>query len=192
MRRRIQVQSDHIGGLLRKLRIGADTPRPATGELNALLSENPPDDVIRHAQNLGQRSSVPSRQALRRRLFQLRQDPAFQIRSVGRRLSGTRLIPKTLDPLFGKPLSPYTDGVGPDRKLLGHFIVSHSVKTQQHDFRPFHKPGLFAPASGQLNQGAFLFGGASQSLCNSGHSDASLVGHYIPRNILHNIAKKCN
>jgi len=192
MSRRIQIQSDNIGGLPRKLRIGADTPRPATGQLDAFLSENPPDDIIRHVQDLGQRSSVPSRQALRRRLFQLREDPAFKLRSVGCRFSGTCLIPETLDPFFGKPLSPYTDGVGPNRQFMSHFIVSHSVEAQENDLRPFHKPGLFASTSGQLDQGAFFFGRTGQSLSNSGHSDASLVGQYIPRNIVYNIAKKCN
>ena len=167
---RVQIQTDNVGRLLRKLRIGAHAPGTSPGELNAFLAQDSPNDVVGDPKSLGQRPSVPSGHPFGRRLLQLGQDSIAKIRPIHRRLSRAFQVPKSLDALFGKALPPHPYGIGADLQFSGHLVVPLSFKAQENDFCALNKPGFFASASGQLKQRRSFLGGTGQGWCNSSHS----------------------
>ena len=77
--------------------------------MNPFLTENPPDDVVRHSHCLCRASPVPSGETLGKRLFKRCQDSGPELRSIGGRFPGTFQSPESLGPLFGESLSPQPD-----------------------------------------------------------------------------------
>ena len=76
--RRIQVQRDDVGGLLRKLRIGADAPAAPPLQGDVVAAQHAPDVVLGDVlQPLREQCPVPARVALGRGLVQRRQDPTL-------------------------------------------------------------------------------------------------------------------
>jgi len=73
--RRLQVEPDHIGGLLRKARIGAHTPAAAPRQADLMAAQHPPDLMLGNvAQMPRQQHAIPARVTRWRRLIQRRQD----------------------------------------------------------------------------------------------------------------------
>jgi hypothetical protein len=76
--RRLQVQRDNVGGLLREGRIGADASTAPPRQRDLVPAQNPPDLVFGNvAQMFGQEAAVPASVTQRRRPIQRRQDPSL-------------------------------------------------------------------------------------------------------------------
>ncbi len=80
--RRLQIECDDVGGLLRERRIGADAPAPPPLQRDLVLPQHPPDLVLGDiAQMLGQQGAIPTRISGRRRRIQSRENPRSSLAS---------------------------------------------------------------------------------------------------------------
>src|SRR3981189_74607 len=96
---RRHVQTDHVGGLGRELRIVALAPGFAPGEVDLLGAQEAPDILdVDVAEPRGQQWSGPAAIALGRRLIQKRQNPIVRLRCVLR---------------FGATLAPFVETRAP-------------------------------------------------------------------------------
>jgi len=105
--RRIQVQSDDVGGLPGEFRICADAPGPPPLQVNPVKAQDLPDVVGTHiAQVTRQERPGPDAVALRRRLIQCLQDAPLGPRIIPHRLARTRRIAKPFQTIHGKAPAP--------------------------------------------------------------------------------------
>ena len=173
--RRVQVEADNIGGLGRKLRVGADAPRAPPAQLDAFLAQQAPDRIVRGTQRGRQRSPIPTGQPLGRRQFQLAQNPQPQICAIFGGLARPSPIPQPGQPSCRKALAPQTHRIRPHAKLAANRVVPFALQAGQNNLGPFHQAGLLRPASSKRHQLTSLLGGAGQGYRDPCHRTPQLV-----------------
>jgi hypothetical protein len=93
VRGRLQVEPDNVGRLLRKGRIGADTPTEPPRQRDLMPAQNPPDGDV--AQMAGQQAAVPAPVPRWRRLIQSCQDAPLMLALVLPGLAAARRVEQT-------------------------------------------------------------------------------------------------
>jgi hypothetical protein len=140
----VQVQSDDIRCFGREFGVRADTPGAMALQLDALPTQHAPHNVVRHVQRLRQRTTIPTRHALRRGQFQLRQDAVTQFLPVLRRLARPSSITQPGQAMLGKAPTPQSHGVRSYPDFASDLLVLQTPQTAQDDPRSLRQTNLAA------------------------------------------------
>ena len=153
--RRVEVEPDDLGGLGDEIRIVALAPRLARGEIDLVVSQETPDGLVRHIDQLSrQQRRRPASVARRRRLIEQRQDPLACLRRVARPRARPGQVAQPGQPLACKALAPPADPSRPGSKLGSNRAGRPPLSRQQHDPRPLDDPvfSLWRPDDGFKRQ----------------------------------------
>ena len=158
--RRGQIESDHVGRLFGKLRVGGDAPTTPSFQADAELAQDSPDPIRADRQRLGQERPVPARMPRRRRRVELLEESGAELSFVEHRRSARAII--VMEPVESLPFkarSPFADHGFPDPQLPRDLVGSH----------PFRRPEDDAGAVGiaRLRLGSAQHGGQLLSLIAS-------------------------
>src|SRR3990172_8652489 len=135
--RRVQVKPDNVSCLLGKLWIGADTPTPATLEMNPVFAQDPPHVARCHLpQRSGYQSSRPGGIARWQRLIQLLQNPTLHVCAILYLRSTSWLIHQAIHTLMGKPGTPLADRTPTHLQITGDFQSRLSRGCFEHNTGP--------------------------------------------------------
>ena len=134
---RLQVEPDNVGSLLRKRRIGADTPTAPPRQRDLMPAQNSPDLMFGDvAQMPGQQAAVPAPVPGRRRLIQSRQDAPLMLALVLPGLAAARRIEQTRETRLRKAAPPLADRGRTRAQSPRHRLVAEPLGNGQDHFRP--------------------------------------------------------
>jgi hypothetical protein len=155
--RRLQVEPDNLGSLLRKRRIGADTPTAPPRQRDLMPAQNPPDLMFGDvAQMSGQQAAVPAPVPGRRRLIQSRQDAPLMLALVLPGLAAARRVEQTRQTRLRKAAPPLADRRRTRVQSLRHRLVAEPLGNRQDHFRPKHHAPLSLSRAQPATQGRLL------------------------------------
>jgi hypothetical protein len=133
----LQVEADNIGGLGRKLRVGADAPRAPPVQLDAFPAQQALDRIVRGTQRCRQRSPIPTGQPLGRRQFRLAQNPQAHFRAIFGGLARPSPNAQPGQPSCRKALAPQTHRIRPHPELAANRVVPFALQAGQNNLGPF-------------------------------------------------------
>src|SRR6201998_2460633 len=120
LRGRGDGEANNIGGLGRKVRVGALAPGFASREVNLVAAQETPDILdVNIAQRLGPQRAGPRRKPLRRRLIQQLQNPLVARLRINRLLARPRLVLQPFKAMVGIAMPPKADNPRLDPNFLG-------------------------------------------------------------------------
>ena len=155
---RLQVEPDNVGRLLRKRRIGADTPTAPPRQRDLMPAQNPPDLMFGDvAQMPGQQAAVPAPVPRRRRLVQSRQDPPLMLALVLPGLAAARRVAQTRQTLLRKAAPPLANRRQARPQSLCHHLVAQPLGNGQDHFCPKRRAPLSLSRAQPTSQGRPLF-----------------------------------
>lgn len=149
-----QVKADHVGSLLRKLRIGGNAPASPPLETDAKRAQHPPDTIRADPERAGQQLPVPAGMPSRRGLVKLREQTVAKLILIERRrASRAMVIVQAAQALALEARAPLADHRRTDPQLCGDLLGSHPLGRPQDNLAALHITRLgfaFAPVRVEL------------------------------------------
>src|SRR6476660_8871119 len=119
LRGRSNIEADNIGGFGRKVPVVALTPGLASGQVNLVAAQEPPDILdVDIAQRLGPPRAGPARKPFRGWLVQQLQNPRVGRLRIDRLLARPQLVLQTFKAMVGIAMPPKADDPWLDPNFL--------------------------------------------------------------------------
>src|ERR1700721_105704 len=138
---RIEIKTDDVGGLARKLRIGGNAPTVAPFQFDALLAQNAPDLIGGKIGTMwGNHPPIPAPIARRRVSIKELHHPFDCDFIIFRRLSAARRVLPSSDSVTQKPPAPLADRHLRNAQTFGNLTSTATFCRLENNLTPYFKP----------------------------------------------------